>query len=69
MRDSERRLARNRILDVLRGVRWRWRTRIALRGLVWVALLTGSVVFVSAIGLERMRFDADAVFWLRVLTW
>ena len=69
MRDSDRRLARNRILAVVRSVRWRWRARIVLRGLVWVIGLTGLVVFVSAIGLERMRFDADAVVFLRFVTW
>ena len=69
MRDSDRRLARNRILDVLRSVKWRWRARIALRGLVWVGALTAGVMFLSAIGLERMRFDAEAVLWFRILTW
>ena len=69
MRDSERRIARNRILDVLRSVRWRWRARIILRGLAWVVGLTGAVVFLSAIGLERLRYDPEAVVWLRVLTW
>ena len=64
MRDSDKRSARNRILDVLRSVRWRWRARIILRGLVWVAALTGAVVFLSALGLERMRFSAEAVIWL-----
>ena len=69
MRDSDRRLARNRILDVLRSVRWRWRARIVLRGLVWVVAVTGVVVFLSALGLERMRFSAEAVIWLRFITW
>jgi hypothetical protein len=69
MRDSDRRIARNRILGVIRSVKWRWRTRIALRGLVWVAALTGGVVLLSAMGLERMRFDPEAVVWLRVATW
>ena len=50
MRDSERRLARTRIFDVVRGVRWRWRTRQILRGLVWVGGLTGLVVFAGAFG-------------------
>ncbi|MDA1104426.1 MAG: hypothetical protein O2956_12630, partial [Gemmatimonadetes bacterium] len=69
MKDSERRLVQNRILDVVRSVRWRWRARLALRGLAWVVGLTGLVVFLAAIGLERLRFSAAAVVWLRFLTW
>ncbi len=69
MRESDRRLARNRILDVVRSVRWRWRARIALRGIVWVAGLTGLVAFLGALGLEQMRFSAEAVVWLRFVTW
>ncbi|MEM7416967.1 MAG: DUF4175 family protein [Gemmatimonadota bacterium] len=69
MRDSERRQTQSRIHDVVRGVRWRWRARLALRGLVWVAGITGVVLFLSAVGLERARFSAEAVVWLRVLTW
>src|SRR5688572_13040189 len=69
MRDSDRRLARNRIFDVVRGVRWRWRTRQILRGLVWVGGLTGLVVFAGAFGLERVRFAPEWVIALRYLTW
>ena len=43
--------------------------RLALRGLVWVATVTGAVVFLSALALEQLRFTAEAVVWLRVLTW
>ena len=69
MRDSDRRLAKNRILDVVRSVRWRWRARLALRGLAWIVGITATVVFLSAVGLERLRFSEDAVVWLRILTW
>ena len=69
MRDSDRRLAQNRILDVVKSVRWRWRARVILRGMVWVVGLTGTIVFLSALGLERMRFSAEAVVSLRLLTW
>jgi hypothetical protein len=69
MRDSDRRLAQNRILDVVKSVRWRWRARVILRGMVWVVGLTGTVVFLSALGLEQLRFSAEAVVWLRLLTW
>ncbi len=69
MRDSERRQARDRIFGVVRGVRWRWRTRLILRGLVWVGGLTGLVVFVSALGLERVRFAPEWVIAFRYMTW
>ena len=69
MRDSERRLARNRIFDVVRSVRWRWRTRQLLRGLVWVGGLTALVVFASAFALERLRFAPEWVIAFRYVTW
>ncbi|NNL30964.1 MAG: hypothetical protein HKO77_08080, partial [Gemmatimonadetes bacterium] len=69
MKESERRLVQSRILDVVRGVRWRWRARLALRGFVWMALLTGGVLLVSATVLEQLRFEPGAVVWLRVVTW
>ena len=69
MRDSDRRMAQGRILTVVRNVRRRWRTRIFLRGLTWIAAITGAVLFVSALSLEQMRFSAPSVIWLRILTW
>jgi hypothetical protein len=69
MRDSDRRLARNRIFEVVRSVRWRWRTGQLLRGLLWVGGLTGLVVFASAFALERVRFAPEWVVAFRYLTW
>ncbi|MGB1656869.1 MAG: hypothetical protein ACPHO4_05935, partial [Longimicrobiales bacterium] len=69
MRDSEKRQVRSRMSDVVRGVRWRWRMRLALRGLVWILGLTASVTFLAAFALERARFAADTVVALRALTW
>ncbi|MGB1842279.1 MAG: hypothetical protein ACPHWZ_14300, partial [Longimicrobiales bacterium] len=69
MRDSERRVVRDRMSDVVRGVRWRWRIRLALRGMVWVVGLTASVTFLAAFALEQARFAADTVVTLRALTW
>ncbi|MDX1495785.1 MAG: hypothetical protein R3253_17070, partial [Longimicrobiales bacterium] len=66
MRDSERRMVRNRIGDVVRSVRWRWRARLALRGFVWMGALTLVVLLGSAVALEQMRFSPEAVVWLRV---
>jgi len=69
LRDSDRRLARHRVEGVVRGVRWRWRARLVLRGLLWVAGLTGLVLFLSALGLERARFAPEWVVAFRFLTW
>ncbi|MDH3422650.1 MAG: hypothetical protein OEN00_06635, partial [Gemmatimonadota bacterium] len=68
-RDSDKRLAQHRVLGVVRNVRWRWRARLVLRGLLWVGGLTGAVLFVSALGLERARFAAEWVVAFRFLTW
>ena len=68
MRGSERRQVQNRISDIVRGVRWRWRARLLLRGLMWVVALTATVTFLAALALERARFDAGTVVALRTLT-
>ena len=69
MKDSDRRMSNHRLIALVAGIRWRWRTRIFLRGLAWVGVLSGAVLFLSAIGLEQMRFSPQAVVWLRLLTW
>ena len=69
MRDSDRRMSHRRILELVGGVRWRWRTRIVLSGLTWIVAITGAVLVLSALGLEQMRFSAGAVVWFRILTW
>jgi len=57
------------IIDLVGGVKRRWRLRVILRGLSWVVGLTFAVTFLSSLALERMRFASEAVVWLRVLTW
>ena len=69
MRDSDRRMANRRLLELVSSVRWRWRTRILLRGLTVVGVVSGTVLFLSAIGLEQLRFTAEAVVAFRLLTW
>ena len=69
MRDSDRRMANRRLLELVSSVRWRWRTRILLRGLTVVGVVSGAVLFLSAIGLEQLRFTAEAVVAFRLLTW
>jgi hypothetical protein len=62
-------VARGRIFELVRGVRWRWRIQQTLRGLVWAGSLTGLVVFAGAYGLERVRFAPEWVVAFRYLTW
>ncbi|MGD2047094.1 MAG: hypothetical protein PVH96_12850, partial [Gemmatimonadota bacterium] len=69
LRESDKRLARHRIEGVVRSVRWRWRARQLLRGLLWVAGLTAAVLLLSALGLERARFASEWVVAFRFLTW
>lgn len=51
------------------GARRRWRLRLALRGAALAGGLTVAALFLSALVLERFRFDPIAVLWLRVVTW
>jgi len=69
MKDSKQRMANRRLLELVASIRWRWRTRIFLRGLSLVGAVSGAVLFLSAIGLEQMRYTAEAVVWMRLLTW
>jgi hypothetical protein len=62
-------MANRRLLELVSSVRWRWRTRILLRGLTVVGVVSGAVLFLSAIGLEQLRFTAEAVVAFRLLTW
>lgn len=58
-----------RLLQILRGVRNRWRLRTFLRGLAVVALGALLVLAVSGPFLERMRFESSAVLGLRIGSW
>lgn len=66
---AARKVSRTEVLRVIRSVRRRWRFGVGLRGMAMVLGTTGLVVFLSAMGLEQLRFSADAVFWFRLLTW
>ena len=69
MKDSDRRMVHRRILELVGGVRWRWRSRIVLSGLTWIGAIFGAVLMLSALGLEQARFSATSVYWFRILTW
>lgn len=66
---AAKRASRTDVLRLVRSVRRRWRFGVGLRGLAMVVGITGLVVFLSAMGLERFRFSPEAVFWFRLLTW
>ncbi len=57
------------ILDVVRGVRRRWRLKLLLRGLALTAAATALTLLVSASGLEMLRFRPEAVLIFRAALW
>ena len=69
MKDSDKRMANRRLLELVGSIRWRWRALIFLRGLSLVGAISGAVLFLSAIGIQQMRYTAESVVWMRLLTW
>lgn len=69
MTDSERNVADRKLERLVRGVRLRWKLRLALRGLAWTAGLSLLVLLGSAVVLEQARFSETALFWLRIVSW
>jgi len=58
---------RLQLVDVIRGVRNRWRMKLAARGAVVVVAGTLLVLLLSAGGLESFRFSPTAIIAFRVL--
>ena len=54
---------------IIRGVRRRWRLRLALRGLLVVLLAAFAAYLVSAWGMERLRYGPGAVTAARLLVY
>ena len=59
---------RAELVDVIRGVRNRWRVRLALRGAVVVVAGTMLALLLSASGLESFRFSAPAIITFRIVS-
>ena len=59
----------HRVLSMVRQIRRRWRTRIAIRGMA-IVLGAGLLAFLlSVYGLEVARFSASSVVTFRVILW
>ena len=58
-----------RVLAMVRRIRRRWRTRIAIRGLAIVLGAGGVAFLLSVYGLEVARFSASSVVTFRVILW
>ena len=58
---------RAELVDVIRGVRNRWRQRLALRGVVIVVVGTVAALLLSAQGLESFRFSPVSIISFRVI--
>src|SRR5262245_31094886 len=57
---------RAELVEVIRQVRARWRTKLALRGLAVVVAGTMAALLLSASGLEALRFSPAAIIGFRI---
>lgn len=58
--------ARSEVRATLNTVRWRWRLRVALRGLAVVVLAGAATLFLAAWAMDQLRFEPWAVNALRI---
>lgn len=66
---SQDRLDDRRLLGVVRGVRRRWRVKVALRGLAVVTATGLATLLFSAYGMEAFQFSPTSVTAFRVVAW
>jgi hypothetical protein len=59
--------SRSALLDVIRQVRSRWRTKLALRGVARFLVVTVLVLIASAYALETLRFSPAAILAFRII--
>ena len=68
-RATHRVILHDRVLAIVRKIRRRWRTRVAIRGMA-IVLGAGLLAFLlSVYGLEVSRFSASSVVAFRVILW
>ena len=68
-RATHRGALHHRVLAMVRQIRRRWRTRIAIRGMA-IVFGAGLLAFLlSVYGLEVARFSASSVVTFRVILW
>ncbi len=68
-RATHKGILHDRVLAMVRKIRRRWRTRIAIRGMA-IVLGAGLLAFLlSVFGLEVSRFSASSVVVFRVILW
>ena len=68
-RATHKGILHNRVLAMVRKIRRRWRTRVAIRGMA-IVLGAGLLAFLlSVYGLEVSRFSASSVVAFRVILW
>ena len=68
-RATHKGILHDRVLAMVRRIRRRWRTRIAVRGMA-IVLGAGLLAFLlSVYGLEVSRFSASSVVTFRVILW
>ena len=67
--ESQQMTDRQRVLDIIKNVRTRWRFRVAFKGLA-IVLAAGTAAFLlSAFGLNALRFAPTAVLGFRLAAW
>ena len=59
--------ARAELLAVIRQVRKRWRTKLAIRGAVGFLVAGLLAIFALAAALDYFRFSPAAIFWFRLV--
>jgi hypothetical protein len=62
-------IVKSDLLAVIRAARRRWRLRVLLHGLAWVAVGGLATVLIAAWGVDHFRFAAPALTAFRVLVW
>ncbi|MCC7240653.1 MAG: hypothetical protein IT180_01900, partial [Acidobacteria bacterium] len=60
--------ARVELIGVVRQVRRRWRTKLAIRGAAGFLVAGLLAILAMAAALDYLRFSPESIFWFRILT-